>query len=123
MIIGYYPNWDSGIVSAYFDRLRRDGQRKKAEARLRGDILTLLATWPRPIGVEIRLMRGYEPLWELKREVQGVAYRVFFCVKGDEIWLVDLIEKKRDKTPSRTLNAAYARMRGVMTGKVRRPLL
>ena len=80
MLIGYYPRWDSGFVLDYLDELKLDGQRKKAEARLRGDLLSLLYTWPRPIGVQVKPLKGHEPLWELKREYQGIAYRVFFCV-------------------------------------------
>ncbi|MCX5789927.1 MAG: type II toxin-antitoxin system RelE/ParE family toxin [Elusimicrobia bacterium] len=121
MIIGYYPGWEEGFVSEYLARLSGDGQRKKAEAKLRGDLYALLVAWPRPAGVEVRRMAGYDPLWELKRDFQGIAYRIFFCVHGDEVWLLSALEKKRDKTPRAALRAAYRRMRDVLGGNVRRP--
>ena len=120
MVIGYYPGWDHGSVLEYMDELKKDGQRKKAEAKLRGDLLSLQYTWPRPIGVEVKVMRGHEPLWELIREYQSIAYRIFFCVKGQEIWLLHAIEKKKNKTPRGDISTASARMRNVLSGNVRR---
>lgn len=100
MIVGYYPGWDHGFVFEYLEELKLDGQRKKAEARLRVDLFSLLSTWPRPLGVDVKIMRGHEPLWELIREYQGIAYRIFFCVKGEEIWLLHAIEKKEAEDAS-----------------------
>ena len=120
MEFGFYPGWDSGFVNDFFDELKADGQRKKAEARLIGDLLTLQNHWPHTMNVTVRILKGHEPLWELKREFQNIAYRVFFCVKGQEMWLLHAIEKKKDKTPLSDLALAYARMQDVLTGKVRR---
>jgi phage-related protein len=120
MNLGYYPGWTHGFVAEYFDELKRDGQRKKAEAKLRGDLLSLQYTWPRPVGVDVKILRGHEPMWELIREYQGIAYRVFFCVKGQDIWLLHAIEKKKMKTPPSDLNVAYTRMQNVLSGRVRR---
>lgn len=120
MIIGYYPGWNTGIVRDYLDELRDDGQRKKAAAKLDFDLHMLETTWPRPRFVTVKSMKGREPLHELVREYQGIAYRVFFCVKEREIWLLHAIEKKQRKTPSGDLSLAYDRMRNVLCGKVRR---
>lgn len=120
MNIGYYPGWEKGFVLDYFNELKKDGQRKKSEAKLRGDLLILVCTWPRPIGITVKILKGYEPLWELKREYQGIAYRVFFCVKGEEIWLLYAIEKKEQKTTHSDLSTAYNRMQNVLKGNVRR---
>lgn len=120
MILGYYPGWDKGFVLDYFNELKKDGQRKKAEAKLRGDLLSLLYTWPRPVEIWVKIVKGYEPLWEMKREYQGIAYRIFFCVKGDEIWLLHAIEKKEQKISKTDLETAYGRMQNVLSGKVRR---
>ena len=108
--IGYYLDWDKGPVLEYFQDLSRDGQRKKAEARLRGDILILAALWPRPLGIKVKILKGHEPLWELVRQYQGIAYRIFFCVTGDKLWLLHALEKKQQKTPLADLKLAYKRM-------------
>jgi len=119
-MVGYYPGWDAGDVRDYLDGLRDDGQRKKAAAKLDFDIHMLATTWPRPQYVTVKSMRGHEPLHELIREYQGIAYRIFFCVKGAEIWLLHAFEKKRRKTPAADLKLAYDRMRGVLNGTVGR---
>lgn len=120
MVIGYYPGWDAGFVRDGLDALRDDGQRKKAAAKLDFDLQMLAATWPRPQFVTIKMLKSHRPLYELTREYQGIAYRVFFCVQDQDIWLLHLIEKKKRKTPAADLNLAHARMRDVLTGKVRR---
>ena len=118
--VGYYPGWDTGFVRDYLNELRDDGQRKKAAAKLDFDLQMLETTWPRPQFVTVNAMKGHAPLHEMIREYQGVAYRVFFCVKGREIWLLHSMEKKKQKTPAADLNVASARMKDVLSGKVRR---
>lgn len=120
MMIGYYPGWDRGFVLDYIDELKTDGQRKKAAAKLEFDLQILVTTWPRPQFVAVKPITGRKPLWELIREFQGIAYRIFFCVKGQEIWLLHSIEKKKQKTPADDLGLAYGRMQNVLSGKVRK---
>lgn len=120
MVIGYYPGWNAGFVREYLEKLRDDGQRKKAAAKLDFDLHVLATTWPRPTFVTVKSMRGHEPLHELIREYQGIAYRIFFCAKDQEIWLLHAIEKKKRKTPAADLDLAYSRMQNVLNGKVRR---
>ncbi|MBI4370836.1 MAG: type II toxin-antitoxin system RelE/ParE family toxin [Elusimicrobia bacterium] len=119
MLIGYYPGWDAGAVRDYLNALRDDGQRKKAAAKLDFDLHMLETTWPRPQFVTVKSLKGHEPLYELAREYQGIAYRISFCVRGQEIWLLHAIEKKQPKTPTTDLNLAYNRMRNVLAGHVR----
>lgn len=119
-MVGYYPGWDAGDVRDYLDGLRDDGQRKKAAAKLDFDVHMIATTWPRPQIVTVKSMRGYEPLHELIREYQGIAYRIFFCVRNEEIWLLHAFEKKRRKTPAADLKLAYDRMRSVLNGNVGR---
>ncbi|OGR86925.1 MAG: hypothetical protein A3A86_06565 [Elusimicrobia bacterium RIFCSPLOWO2_01_FULL_60_11] len=121
MTIGYYPGWLTGFVRDELNELRNDGQRKKAAAKIDFDLHMLETTWPRPQFVSIKSLKGHEPLYELIREYQGIAYRVFFCAKGQEIWLLHVIEKKKQKTPAGDLNLAFDRMQDVLNGKVRRP--
>jgi phage-related protein len=120
MTVGYYPGWDSGFVKDYLDELRGDGQRRKAAVRILQDIQDLSLSWPPPRHLTVKIMRGREPLWELIREYQGIEYRVFFCKKERDIWLLHNIEKKRKKTPENDLKTAYDRMQNVLSGKVRR---
>lgn len=120
MLIGYYPGWGTGFVRDYLEELRDDGQREKAAAKLDFDLHMLETTWPQLQIVTVKTMKGREPLHELAREYQGIAYRVFFCVKEQEIWLLHAIEKKQRKTPAGDLKLAYDRMRNVLSGKVRR---
>ncbi len=117
---GFYPGWSHGFVKDYFDHLTKDGQRRKAEAKLRLDILTLQEYWPATLNVQVKLLKGHEPLWELKRDYQGVAYRVFFCMKGKEMWLLHAIEKKSPKTPLSDLSISFRRMSDVLSGRVSR---
>lgn len=120
MKIGYYPGWDIGYVKTQLDELRNDGQRVKAAARIDSDIQKLALFWPyvQRVNITIKTMKGYEPLKELVREFQGIAYRVFFCIKGQEIWLLHMIEKKQQKTPEGDKKLAHERMREVLAGRV-----
>jgi phage-related protein len=120
MELGYYPGWTAGFVKDYFYDLEKDGQRRKAEAKLRLDILTLQDYWPDTLNVTVRPLKGYEPLWELKREYQNIAYRIFFCVKDRELWLLHALEKKSARTPWNDRALAYRRMTDVLIGKVRK---
>ena len=118
LTVGYYPGWDSGFVLSYIDELYADGQRKKAAAKLEYDLAVLQSSWPRPVFVTVKPLKGYEPLWELKREFHGIAYRIFFCVKEEEVWLLHSIEKKSQKTPVEDLKTAFNRMQKVLRGTV-----
>lgn len=92
LIRRYYPD-EGGEVRVYLEALRRDGRTRKAA---------------------VKLLRGWEPLWELKRLYDKTAYRVFFCVKGRELWLLSAYEKGSEKTPRSELERAYRRMREVL---------
>jgi len=120
IVLGYYPGWNTGFVRDYLDRLRDDGQRKKAAAKLDFDLHVLETTWPRTQFITVKSMKGHEPLHELIREYQGIAYRIFFCAGSRELWLLHAIEKMKRKTPVADLALAYSRMRNVLDGKVRR---
>ena len=110
----YFPHGDSGEVRDYLNALRQDGQRKKAAVRLDIDIQTLEEFWPRTLNVVVKTLRGWEPLRELKREYDGIAYRIFFCVKWDELWLLSAFEKESQETPRNELEKSYKRMKKIM---------
>ena len=111
---GFFPGWTQGYVKEYLDSMERDGQRKKAAAKVLFDMQMVLQTWPRPTFVTVRPLKGHEPLWELKRLYQGIQYRVFFCVRKDEVWWLHMIEKKETKTPLSDLRVAAERMGTVL---------
>ncbi len=59
-------------------------------------------------------------VWELKRDYQNIAYRVFFCIKDRQMWLLHAIEKKSPKTPLNDIALAFKRMGDVLIGNVRK---
>jgi len=113
----YYPHGESGDVRDYLHALRSRRQKTKAAAKLDIDLQTLEAFWPQTMNVTVRLLRGWEPLWELKRRFDKIAYRIFFCVRGDELWLLSAYEKESEKTPRGELERAYRRMRRILEAK------
>ena len=58
MLVGYYPGWDNGYVLTHIDELRIDGQRKKAAVKLEYDLEVLQMTWPRPVFVKVKSLKG-----------------------------------------------------------------
>ena len=114
----YYPDGDAGEVREYLTSLRRDSNRKKAAVKLDIDIQTLERFWPATLNVKIRTLGGWEPLKELKRRFDKVAYRVFFCVRKDELWLLSVYEKDSATAPRSELERAYRRMQDVLEGRV-----
>ncbi len=55
---------------------------------------------------------------ELKRRYDKIAYRIFFCVRQDELWLLSIFEKESEATPKRELEKAYKRMKKVLEGRI-----
>lgn len=113
----YYPHGDSGEVREYLESLRRNGQKKKAAVKLDIDIQTLEEFWPETLNVTVRSMKGWEPLKEIKRRFDKIAYRIFFCVSKNEMWLLSAYEKESEDTPRSELEKAHQRMRKIMEGK------
>ena len=110
--IYYYPEGDSGPVKNYLDWLVKE--RPKAFARLTVDLEVLGAEGLRSQRIAIRPL-GHK-LWELKRQYEGVQYRLFLGVHKGIVWLLHSIEKKSAKTPKDDLYLAKKRLREVMTG-------
>ncbi len=106
------------MVRDYLDALRINNQKKKAAVKLDIDIQTVEMFWPQVMNVTVRILRAWEPLWEIKRLFDKIAYRIFFCIRKDELWLLSAYEKASEKTPRSELERAYRRMREVLEGKV-----
>lgn len=114
----YYPHGDAGEVREYLAALRENSQTKRAAVRLDIDLQTLEEFWPKKMNVSVRTLKGWEPLKEIKRRHDKIAYRIFFCVRDDELWLLSAYEKASEATPKRELNKAYKRMKDVLEGRV-----
>lgn len=65
----------------------------------------------------VRGLKGWEPLLEIKRRYDKAAYRIFFCVRRDELWLLSAYEKQSEGAPHSELEKAYGRMRLVLGGR------
>ncbi|MEK7287308.1 MAG: type II toxin-antitoxin system RelE/ParE family toxin [Elusimicrobiota bacterium] len=115
--IKYYPHGDSGEVREYLEALRQDGQRKKAAVKLDIDLQTLEEFWPKTMNVTVRTLKGREPLKEIKRRFDKIAYRIFICIKKSELWLLSAYEKESDDTPRNELEKAYKRMKEILEAK------
>lgn len=107
----YYPEGNQGPVRDYLDGLAKD--RPKAFAKLVLDLEILGAEGLRSQQITIRSLGG--KLWELKREYDGIRYRLFFGFRKSAIWLLHSIEKKSAKTPKGDLELARKRLREVIT--------
>ena len=105
----YYPEGNRGPVREYLDGLVKD--RPKAFARLALDLEVLAAEGLRSQQIAVRPLGG--KLWELKREYDGIQYRLFFGVRKGAAWLLHSIEKKSAKTPKDNLELARKRLKEV----------
>jgi phage-related protein len=115
--IRYYPHGETGEVRDFLLALRRDSRTRKAAVKLDIDLQTIEEFWPETLNVTVRGLKGWEPLLELKRRCDKAAYRIFFCVRGDEIWLLSAYEKQSEAAPRRELEKAFKRMRLVLGGE------
>ena len=118
MRLRHYPHGETGEVRDYLRALREDPRTMKAAVKIDVDLQTLEEFWPETFNVTVRGWRGWEPLLELKRRYDKFAYRIFLCIRGDELWLLSAYEKQSEAAPRRELEKAYRRMRLVLEGKL-----
>ena len=118
MRVRHYPHGETGEVRDYLQALRRDPRTVKAAVKLDLDLQTLEEFWPETMNVTVRGLKGWEPLLELKRRYDKTAYRIFFCVRGDELWLLSAYEKQSEATPRNELEKAYRRMKLILEGSL-----
>lgn len=112
LTVQFYPDGDAGPVQEYFDALHKQGDRRKALARLIADLDILAQEGLRSSRISVRSLG--DGLWELRRIYQGVFYRLLFCIRGQEAWLLHAFKKETKKTPIRDLELARSRMAQVM---------
>jgi phage-related protein len=114
--IRHYPHGDTGEVRDYLQALRREPRTMKAAVKLDLDLQTLEEFWPQTLNVTIRGLKGWEPLLELKRRYDKTAYRIFFCIRHDELWLLSAYEKQSEGAPRAELEKAHRRMKVILEG-------
>lgn len=110
MKVEYFPDGTAGPVKEFLDGLGAD--RPQAAARLLFDLTVLGYEGLRSGRITVRPMG--DGLWELKRQFDGIQYRIFFCVYRGSAWLLHVIEKKSARTPMHDLKLARKRKRGVI---------
>ena len=77
------------------------------------DICTAEFGWP--VGIPLcRALKGHIGLWEIRSNLSGGRIsRVFFCIHDGAMVLLHGFIKKSQKTPTRELETANQRMRGL----------
>lgn len=104
-MIRFYPAGGDGPVRRYLESLRKDPRRKEAWAKLMTDLTALRSEGLRSPQITVKRISGVkESVWELVRPFEGMAYRLYFCLRAGEVWLVHFLEKKSAKTPPNVIH-------------------
>ncbi|MDE2141480.1 MAG: type II toxin-antitoxin system RelE/ParE family toxin [Elusimicrobia bacterium] len=113
--VQFYPSGDNGPVREYLRGLRKDPQRKGASARLGLDLRLLQEEGLASKQIDILRVTGIPgSVWELRRTFEGIRYRIYFCVKRGEVWLLHNLEKKTPKIPKHDLKLIRTRAKEVL---------
>lgn len=111
----FYPGGDKGPVEAYLIELRDDSQRKAAFAKLTHDLATLEMEGLFSKQLSVERIRGVPgSVWELRRAFDGIKYRIYFCVRAGEAWILHYLEKKSAKIPPHDLRLIRKRAKEVL---------
>ena len=112
----FYPGGDTGPVHKYLEELRADPQRKDAWAKLLHDLGFLESEGLLSKNISVERVRGIPgSVWELRRHFEGIRYRIYFCVRQREAWLLHCLEKKSPKIPSRDVKLIRKRAKEVLS--------
>jgi phage-related protein len=115
LLIQFFPNGDSGPVAEYLETLRQSSQRKDAWAKLTRDLGFLKCEGLFSKQISIERIRGVPgSVWELRRSYEGIKYRIYFCMRRGEAWLLHQLEKKSPRIPSRDLDLIRKRAKEVL---------
>ena len=91
-----------------------DPRRKEAWAKLMVDLAVLQAEGMRFGRITVKRVVGIRgSVWEIVRQFEGMAYRIYFCLKKGEAWLIHWLEKKSRKIPANDLNVMGKRAKEV----------
>ena len=116
LLVQFYPLGKDGPVREHLRRLKEYPGRKAAAAHLGAALRALQEEGLRSRAVDIKRVTGVAgSVWELRRLFEGVAYRIYFCVRKGEIWLLHSIEKKSPKIPRDDLDLIRKRAKEVLS--------
>jgi len=98
--VEFYPDGDDGPVLEYLREVKHDPYRKAVATQLGLDlhVLQLEGLSSRKIDIK-RVVDVPGSVWELRRLIEGIQYRLYFCVKRGKVWLLHHLEKKTRKIP------------------------
>ena len=112
----FYPHGDRGPVKDFLEGLKSNPQRKDAYAKLLHDLSFLESDGLFSGQISVERIRGVEgSVWELRRHFEGIKYRIYFCVRRNEAWLLHYLEKKSPKIPPRDLRLIRKRAREILS--------
>ena len=113
--VQFYPAGDDGPVREYLRSLKQDSNRKGVATRLGLDLHLLQFEGLTSRQIDIKRVVGVPgSVWELRRIVEGIQYRIYFCIKRDVIWAIHYLEKKTRKIPQNDLNIIRRRAKEVL---------
>ncbi len=114
--VQFYPSGDRGPVRQYLRSLKADPQRKAAAAKLGLDLRLLQEEGLLSRQIDVKRIAGIPgAVWELRRSFEGVRYRLYFCVRRGEVWVLHHLEKKTPKIPRRDLGLIRKRAMEVLS--------
>lgn len=114
--VEFYPDGDDGPVLEYLRDLKHDPYRKAVATQLGLDLHVLQLEGSASRKVDIKRVKGVPgSVWELRRLIDGVQYRLYFCVKRGEVWLLHHLEKKTRKIPRGDLETIRKRAKEVLS--------
>lgn len=114
--VEFYPAGDDGPVLEHLRELKHDPYRKAVATRPGLDlhVLQLEGLSSRKVDVK-RVADVPGSVWELRRLIEGIQYRLYFCVKRGELWLLHNLEKKTRKIPRGDLEVIRRRAKEVLS--------
>lgn len=114
--VQFYPAGNDGPVREYLRSLKQAPARKPAVAKLGLDLRLLQEEGLTSKQISVERITGIPgSVWELRRALDGIKYRIYFCVKRGEIWLLHYLEKKTPRIPRRDLELIRQRAREVLS--------
>lgn len=114
--VEFYPDGDDGPVLEYLRELKHDSYRKAVATQLGLDLHLLQLEGLSSRKVDVKRVTGIPgSVWELRRLIEGIQYRLYFCVKRGELWLLHHLEKKSRKIPRSDLEIIRKRAKEVLS--------
>ncbi len=114
--VQFFPGGTDGPVREHLRSLKRMPDRKAAAAKLGLDLRLLQEEGLTSKHISVQRIAGVVgSVWELRRSFEGIKYRIYFCVRDREIWLLHSLEKKSPRIPHRDLELIRRRAKEVLS--------